>query len=161
MSYIKITSAFLWENTKNNLNHFEDEGILHKHPKYMNDTGNNLKIKEFINFPMFETKIDYDSWLKTWWFSFWFSLAKMMIRVKGMIMLLLGKNNYKDENCDDNDDDIEDVKYPSLNCSESLGFWCVSSHRVEDVDQHQEQGHQQGHPTCGRKRNLFHYQVLK
>ena len=43
----------------------------------------------------------------------------------------------------------EDVKkYPSLDSSEPLGLWRVASHRVEDVDQHQEQGHQQGHSTC-------------
>ena len=39
-------------------------------------------------------------------------------------------------------------KYPSLDSSEPLGLWRVASHRVEDVDQHQEQGHQQGHSTC-------------
>ena len=59
-----------------------------------------------------------------------------------MIMLFLGKNDYEDENCDDNDDDIDDEKYPSLDSSEPLGLWRVASHRVEDVDQHQEQGHQ-------------------
>ena len=38
---------------------------------------------------------------------------------------------------------LEDVKnYPSLDSSEPLGLWRVASHRVEDVDQHQEQGHQ-------------------
>ena len=43
----------------------------------------------------------------------------------------------------------EDVRnYPSLDSSEPLGLWRVASHRVEDVDQHQEQGHQQGHSTC-------------
>ena len=41
----------------------------------------------------------------------------------------------------------EDEKYPSLNCSEPLSFRRVACHRVEDVHQHQEQGHQQGHST--------------
>ena len=61
--------------------------------------------------------------------------------------VVVGQERLQDEKCDGNDDDIDDEKYPSLDRSEPLGLWCVSSHRVEDVDQHQEKSHQQGHST--------------
>ena len=88
-------------------------------------------MESMINFPTLTTILGYDS------------LARMMMIVKRIILLLLGKNDAEDEN----HDDIEDEKYPSLNSSEPLSLWCVASHRVEDVHQHQEQGHQQCHST--------------
>ena len=57
MSNIRITKSSLWEKANiihKNLNHFEDEGILHEDPKYMNNAGNHLKLKlSLINLQMF------------------------------------------------------------------------------------------------------------
>ena len=36
---------------------------------------------------------------------------------------------------------------PGLHCRQTLGLRGVGSDRVEDVDQDEEQGDQQGHPT--------------
>ena len=62
-------------------------------------------MESMINFPTLTTILGYDS------------LARMM-------MIVLGENDAEDENHDDNDDE----KYPSLNSSEPLGLWCVASH---------------------------------
>ena len=45
------------------------------------------------------------------------------------------------------EDEKEHWAYPSLNSSEPLCLWSIASDRVEDVHQHQEEGHQQGHST--------------
>ena len=88
----------------------------------MNDAGNNLKNGIYDQFPNFDNHI-----------GLWFTCQDDDD----------SENAAEDENHDDNDDE----KYPSLNSSEPLGLWCVASHRVEDVHQHQEQGHQQCHST--------------
>ena len=37
--------------------------------------------------------------------------------------------------------------HPGLHSCQTLGLWSVGSDRVEDVDQDEEQGDQQSHPT--------------
>ena len=38
-------------------------------------------------------------------------------------------------------------QHPGFYGSQTLSLGCVGGHCVEDVDQHQEQGDQEGHPT--------------
>ena len=39
-------------------------------------------------------------------------------------------------------------QHPGLNCGQAFRLGCVGGDVVEDVDQHQEESHEQGHPTC-------------
>ena len=49
--------------------------------------------------------------------------------------------------------DEEDTRqHPNLDGRETLGLGGVGRDVVEDVDQHEEEGDQQSHPTCGEKK---------
>ena len=108
-----------------NLNHFEDEGVLHEHSKYMNDAGNNLKIElPLTNLHMFiKRSLIYDN------------------EQEGNFQLFISQDAVLNNNI------LEEEAYPSLDSSEAFRLRRVASHRVEDVHQHKEQGHQQRHST--------------